>query len=174
MGNLPEKEWDGNQLKEVIYSIEESINDTSWTADKYSQNITSTKENNIFKITVLNATTSYSVENGMIIIISYRIGPTEIKVQLKQNKQNYGAAVTLTENEGWIYKWDKLPKYDSYGNAYVYTVEESNVNNYTPEYDTTDASKTVITNKLNKDESEFTVKKIWLTVMMQMEQTIEY
>ena len=159
--NLPEKEWDGNQLKEVIYSIEESINDTSWTADKYSQNITSTKENNIFKITVLNATTSYSVEkkwddnNNKL-----QNRPTEIKVQLKQNKQNYGAAVTLTENEGWIYKWDKLPKYDSYGNAYVYTVEESNVNNYTPEYDTTDASKTVITNKLNKDETEFTVKKI--------------
>ncbi len=161
--NLPEKEWDGNQLKEVIYSIEESINDTSWTADKYSQNITSTKENNIFKITVLNATTSYSVEkkwddnNNKL-----QNRPTEIKVQLKQNKQNYGAAVTLTENEGWIYKWDKLPKYDSYGNAYVYTVEESNVNNYTPEYDTTDASKTVITNKLNKDETEFTVKKIWV------------
>ena len=163
--NLPEKEWDGNQLKEVIYSIRESISGTSWTADKYSQNITSTKENNIFKITVLNATTSHSVEkiwndNGNTL----KNRPAEIQVQLKQNGQNYGATVTLKDdgNGEWTYTWDKLPKYDSDGSSYIYTVKESAVTNYTTDYaEKTDGSKTTITNKLNTSPTEFSVKKIW-------------
>lgn len=161
--NLPAKAWDGNVLKDIEYTVREIFDDTD-EAPNYSTQIGQAvwdENSSTYTISVKNATTSYSVKkewddnNNKL-----QNRPTEIKVQLKQNKQNYGTEVTLTEKGNWTYEWKKLPKYDSDGKAYVYTVEEATVANYTPEYNTNDA-RTVITNKLNKDETEFTVKKIW-------------
>ncbi len=165
--NLPEKEWDGNQLKEIVYSVKENITDPLWTTRTYSQNIISTKENGVFKITVLNATTSHSVEK-IWDDNDNELGnrPEQITIQLKQNGNNYGDSITLNSsnadaNGHWIYTWGKLPKYNSDGKLYVYTVEENSVENYGSSYNNEDKSKTVITNKPNTDTTQFKVKKVW-------------
>ena len=49
--------------------------------------------------------------------------PTEIKVQLYRNNEEYGDSITLNSDNNWKYKWDNLLK------DYEYTVKELNGNN---------------------------------------------
>ena len=49
--------------------------------------------------------------------------PTEIKVQLYRNNEEYGDSITLNSDKNWKYKWDNLLK------NYEYTVKELNENN---------------------------------------------
>lgn len=49
--------------------------------------------------------------------------PTEIKVQLYRNNEEYGDSIALNSDNNWKYKWDNLLK------DYEYTVKELNGNN---------------------------------------------
>lgn len=49
--------------------------------------------------------------------------PTEIKVQLYRNNEEYGDSIVLNSDNNWKYKWDNLLK------DYEYTVKELNGNN---------------------------------------------
>lgn len=164
--NLPAKAWDGNVLKDIEYTVRETFDDAD-EAPNYSTQIGQAvwdESSSTYTISVKNAITSHSVEkiwDDNDDELQNR--PTEIQVQLKQNGQNYGATVTLKDdgNGKWTYTWDKLPKYNSQGAVYTYTVEELSVNNYAPTYNNDDKSKTVITNSPDIDNTEFTVKKEW-------------
>ena len=84
--------------------------------------------------------------------------PTTVKVQLKQNDNNYGDAVTITADNNWAHTWTDLPTYDTDNEAYLYTVEEVEVpDGYEVGYS---EDTLTITNTL-KNITEKTVTKIW-------------
>ena len=55
--------------------------------------------------------------------------PEEITVTLLRNGEPQGS-LQVTEADGWVYNWKNLPKYDSEGKEYAYTVEETAVKGY--------------------------------------------
>ena len=70
-----------------------------------------------------------------------------IKVQLKQNGENYGEAIELSEANNWEYTFKELPESNN-GVAYEYTVEEVDIpEGYTHEV-TTEGANSVITNRI--------------------------
>ncbi len=60
--------------------------------------------------------------------------PNSIQVMLTVNGRQVGRIATLTDANGWTYKWTGLPKYESDGvTPIVYTVEEVQVPGYETE-----------------------------------------
>ena len=82
-----------------------------------------------------------------------------IKVQLKQNGENYGEAIELSEENHWEHTFTDLPA-SSNGVAYEYTVEELDVpEGYTHEV-VTKGTNSVITNRiLSVIKQDLTFKK---------------
>ena len=82
-----------------------------------------------------------------------------IKVQLKQNGENYGEAIELSEANNWEYTFKELPESNN-GVAYEYTVEEVDIpEGYTHEV-TTEGTNSVITNRiLSAIKQDLTFKK---------------
>ena len=83
----------------------------------------------------------------------------EIKVQLKQNGENYGEAIELSKANDWKYTFKELPESNK-GVAYEYTVEEVDIpEGYTHEV-TTEGTNSVITNRiLSAIKQDLTFKK---------------
>ncbi len=52
-----------------------------------------------------------------------------VQAQLYQNGTAYGDPVTLSEGTNWAHTWENLPKADTSGNEYTWTVQEVNVPN---------------------------------------------
>ena len=76
---------------------------------------------------------------------------SSVSVQLMRNGAAQGAAVTLSNANGWTHRWSDLPAYDSGGNAYQYQVVEQVPAGYIAEYTYTnraDALAMTITNRL--------------------------
>ena len=82
-----------------------------------------------------------------------------IKVQLKQNGENYGEAIELSEANHWEHTFTELPESNN-GVAYEYTVEEIDVpEGYTHEV-VTEGVNSVITNRiLSGVKQDLTFKK---------------
>ena len=82
-----------------------------------------------------------------------------IKVQLKQNGENYGEAIELSKANDWKYTFKELPESNK-GVAYEYTVEEVDIpEGYTHEV-TTEGTNSVITNRiLSAIKQDLTFKK---------------
>ncbi len=59
----------------------------------------------------------------------------EVSVQLLQNGVEYGSPITLSDSNGWTYKWVELPVYDINKVRYVYTVKEIAVDGYSSDID---------------------------------------
>ena len=72
---------------------------------------------NTYNKTEISVIKSWNVDNNSLI--------QAIQVQLYQNGNACGNAVTLSKGENWIHKWTDLPKYDKYGIEYKYTVAET-------------------------------------------------
>ncbi len=59
--------------------------------------------------------------------------PKSITVNLYQNDELYDS-MTVTESDNWTWSWTGLPKTDENGEDYVYTIDEDEVEYYTPTY----------------------------------------
>ncbi len=59
--------------------------------------------------------------------------PDSITVNLYQNGKLYDSK-TVTAGDGWAWSWTDLPKNDDQGEAYAYTIDEDEVEYYTPTY----------------------------------------
>ena len=82
-----------------------------------------------------------------------------IKVQLKQNGENYGEAIELSEANNWEHTFTGLPESNN-GVTYEYTVEEVDIpEGYTHEV-VTEGTNSVITNRiLSSIKQDLTFKK---------------
>ncbi len=60
--------------------------------------------------------------------------PDSITVNLYQNGELYESK-TVTEADDWAWSWVDLPKYDENNEAYAYTINEDEVEYYTPSYE---------------------------------------
>ena len=80
--------------------------------------------------------------------------PSSITVNLLANGKVV-KSVTVTEKEGWLYKFKDVPKYES-GTEITYTVTEEKVNNYETAID-----GTTITNTHTPETVDITGTKIW-------------
>ncbi len=59
--------------------------------------------------------------------------PDSITVNLYQNDELYDSKM-VTEEEDWTWTWEDLPKVDDNGDAYIYTINEDEVDGYIPTY----------------------------------------
>lgn len=85
--------------------------------------------------------------------------PKEILVKLKQNGRDYQSLTMNGDSDTWLSEKIIVPKYDSNGTKYIYTIEEDPLNSYGfVEYDQTNY---VITNTL-KENIGIVVTKNWV------------
>ena len=89
--------------------------------------------------------------------------PDTLDVQLLQNGNAYGNAVTLKATDNWTYEEANLPKYDATGTLYSYTWEEVTVpTGYTQSGNTTSGTETTITNAHTVEKTTLSVTKTWV------------
>lgn len=82
-----------------------------------------------------------------------------IKVQLKQNGENYGEAIELSEANNWEHTFTELPESNN-GVAYEYTVEEIDIpEGYTHEVVTEGKNSTITNRILSGVKQDLTFKK---------------
>ena len=151
---------DGKTLDPTVtdYQVKEVIDD-NYTKD-YDTVITgeATKKEG-FTITNTRKTTTHTV-NKEWKDNDNKLGLQKaIKVQLKQNGENYGKAIELSEANNWEHTFTELPESNN-GVAYKYTVEEIDIpEGYTNEV-VTEGTNSVITNRiLSAIKQDLTFKK---------------
>ena len=112
-----------------------------------------------FTITNTRKTTTHTVKKGWEDNDNKLGLRKAIKVQLKQNGENYGEAIELSEENHWEHTFTDLPA-SSNGVAFEYTVEELDVpEGYTHEV-VTKGTNSVITNRiLSAIKQDLTFKK---------------
>lgn len=89
------------------------------------------------------------------------VRPDSVSVQLLINNAPYGSAITLSDDNNWIYIWSDLPEFSG-GLKNVYTVREVNVpDGYTAAVTGNAETGFVITNSHNIATTFFTFHKIW-------------
>lgn len=71
------------------------------------------------------------------------VRPDSITVNLIQNDTQY-ATKTVTKNDNWMYTFEDLPKYNTDGNMYIYSIEELELKNYETEIDGYNITNTLI------------------------------
>ena len=90
--------------------------------------------------------------------------PTEIVVDLLKNGEVYDT-VTLSEENGWSYNWDKLPRYNADGTRAEWTMTEQTVEDYTVLIEKNGITFTVTNTYAPKEATDGTVKrtitKVW-------------
>ncbi|BAK43353.1 Cna B-type domain-containing protein [Eggerthella sp. YY7918] len=134
-------------LKEVAvdgYVTNVDTVDTSSVSDKQdaTADITNTFENNIVSVSGVKTWVDEDNASGK--------RPTGVVVELLQNGQpmNPEQKKTVTETGGWTYSFGNLPKYDTNGKEYVYTVQEEPVPYYSTEITGSAKEGVTITNTL--------------------------
>ena len=163
---LPLKDADG---KEYTYKVEEDVPD-GYAASYDMTSATDADGNKSWTCTITNtstATNEYidpSVTKEWLNAAGVAESDDEanahgaVKAQLYQSKNGgeataYGDPVTLSKDNSWSAKWDKLLKTDIYGNTYTYTVKEVDVPaGYTSEVTGDMESGFVITNTPDEPE----------------------
>ncbi|WDT65377.1 Cna B-type domain-containing protein [Companilactobacillus crustorum] len=87
--------------------------------------------------------------------------PDSVTINLIQNGNaaTHYAQQTVTADSNWSYAFNNLPKYDSNGNAYKYTVQEVPIDGFVSVSDSTNYDITNISKSIRKDMK---VKKVWV------------
>lgn len=86
--------------------------------------------------------------------------PESIQVNLLQNGQIYGDAVTLNEENGWYYRWEDLPL-ELGTNRFTYSIEEIAVKDYTPTVETSaDEDGTILFKLCNTWSPEYALLEL--------------
>ena len=91
--------------------------------------------------------------------------PKDVTVELYRNIKGSSSApekITETTIENFAYSFTDLPKYDTHGNEYEYTVKEKVPNGYEVSYDKEDPYH--ITNTYTGGDTEYSVEKKWAGV----------
>ena len=144
--SLP-KHQDADPAKESVYTIEEE------SVDGYLGNIPEITVDEVEKAqsgdTIGNKDITNVFNNNVVTVsgIKQWIGddpvdrPASVAVELLQNGKAFKTG-TAAATDNWRYRFDNLPKYDSEGNLYTYTVNESAI----PEGYAAKVSGTTITN----------------------------
>nr|MBO1354700.1 Cna B-type domain-containing protein [Enterococcus sp. DIV0212c] len=145
--NLPKYDTEGNEysytLKEdPVKEYETKIDGTTITNSYTNKETTEVSGKKIWK----------DYQN------KFKTRPESITVRLYQNDQEYKVQEVKTNKTGdWNYTFSNLPKYDTKGNEYNYTVKEDQVKNYESKVEGT----TITNTYTNKETTEISGEKIW-------------
>ena len=157
---LPKYDAEG---KAYTYTIQEE-NVPGYTSEINGYDLVNTYRNT--EITTVSGTKTWNDNNNQL-----NIRPESITVGLMQNGKKIDNQIVKADKEGnWTYHFENLPKYDSKGKAYVYTIQEATVSGYISEvngYDLVNTETTTVSgrktwndydNKFNTRPESITVK----------------
>ena len=143
--NLPKTDAEGN---DYTYSVDETAI-PGWTKAITGYNITNTRT-----VVFVEGTKTWHSATGAVMTSvpdSY-----SVDVVVKNGETEVGR-MTLSNANGWDYKFENLPEYDAAGNKITYTVSEENA----PEHWTSKVDGYNISNTM--EGTEITAAKTWNT-----------
>ena len=124
-GKLPVYNEDGSK---IVYSIEESGN------EKYKATIQVTETEGLVELTVTNTLAASVNISGQKYWYDgnnqYGSRPESIELKLLQNNKEL-RKITVKASENWMFTVKNLPRYDTDGREYIYTITETKVTKYT-------------------------------------------
>ena len=148
--NVQKYNKDGSEIK---YTVIETTQVEHYNKPAYSDNgltVTNTIDYTTFKTSVLATKKWIDPENAK---------RPEVTINLYQNGSEDLYATYTLKNGETLHEFTNLPKYDENGNEYLYTVEEAEVERYTPEYSN---DTLTITNVINQEKITINGTKTWI------------
>ena len=149
--NVQKYNKDGSEIK---YTVIETTQVEHYNKSAYSDNgltVTNTIDYTTFKTSVLATKKWIDPENAK---------RPEVTINLYQNGSEDVYATYTLKNGETSHEFTNLPKYDENGNEYLYTVEEAEVEGYTPEYSN---DTLTITNVINQENTvKISGTKTWI------------
>lgn len=151
--DLPRYDADG---KKISYSVSEDA------VSSYTTNIQGSAESgftvtNSHNIQFTSRTISKVWDDGDD---QDGIRPDVVTIRLKQNGTEYRTC-ELSDANGWMHTFEKLPIADDSGVSYEYTVEEDAVEGYEASYAQDVSLDYTVTNRHSPDTRTVTVEKQW-------------
>nr|WP_230319102.1 Cna B-type domain-containing protein [Enterococcus casseliflavus] len=166
---LPKYDAEG---KVYTYTIQEE-NVPGYTSEINGYDLVNTYRNT--ETTTVSGTKTWNDNNNQL-----NIRPESITVELMQNGKKIDNQIVKADKEGnWTYHFENLPKYDSKGKAYVYTIQEATVSGYISEvngYDLVNTETTTVSGRKtwNDNDNKFNTRPESITVkLMQNDKEID-
>ncbi|MGF2110164.1 Cna B-type domain-containing protein [Enterococcus casseliflavus] len=166
---LPKYDAEG---KAYTYTIQEE-NVPGYTSEINGYDLVNTYRNT--ETTTVSGTKTWNDNNNQL-----NIRPESITVELIQNGKKIDNQIVKADKEGnWTYHFENLPKYDSKGKAYVYTIQEATVSGYISEvngYDLVNTETTSVSGRKtwNDNDNKFNTRPESITVkLMQNDKEID-
>ena len=166
---LPKYDAEG---KAYTYTIQEE-NVLGYTSEINGYDLVNTYRNT--ETTTVSGTKTWNDNNNQL-----NIRPESITVELMQNGKKIDNQIVKADKEGnWTYHFENLPKYDSKGKAYVYTIQEETVSGYISEvngYDLVNTETTTVSGRKtwNDNDNKFNTRPESITVkLMQNDKKID-
>ena len=156
---LPKYDAEG---KAYTYTIQEE-NVLGYTSEINGYDLVNTYRNT--ETTTVSGTKTWNDNNNQL-----NIRPESITVGLMQNGKKIDNQIVKADKEGnWTYHFENLPKYDSKGKAYVYTIQEATVSGYISEvngYDLVNTETTTVSGRKtwNDNDNKFNTRPESITV----------
>ena len=149
--NVQKYNKDGSEIK---YTVIETTQVEHYNKPAYSDNgltVTNTIDYTTFKTSVVATKKWIDPENAK---------RPEVTINLYQNGSEDVYATYTLKNGETLHEFTNLQKYDENGNEYLYTVEEAEVEGYTPEYSN---DTLTITNVINQENTvKISGTKTWI------------
>ncbi|MFB8622679.1 Cna B-type domain-containing protein [Enterococcus casseliflavus] len=158
---LPKYDAEG---KAYTYTIQEE-NVPGYTSEINGYDLVNTYRNT--ETTTVSGTKTWNDNNNQL-----NIRPESITVELMQNGKKIDNQIVKADKEGnWTYHFENLPKYDSKGKAYVYTIQEATVSGYISEvngYDLVNTETTTVSGRKtwNDNDNQFNTRPENITVKL--------
>ena len=137
---------EGNSSYAINYTVEEKTVATGYKAEVSGTTITNTHTPETIDVNGKKVWNDNNNQDG--------VRPTSVTIELYANGKKV-ATTTATEENGWLYKFEDVAKYES-GKEITYTVKEVAVEGYTAE-----VSGTTITNTHTPETIDINGKKVW-------------
>jgi LPXTG-motif cell wall-anchored protein len=158
---LPKYDAEG---KAYTYTIQEE-NVPGYTSEINGYDLVNTYRNT--ETTIVSGTKTWNDNDNQL-----NIRPESITVELMQNGKKIDNQIVKADKEGnWTYHFENLPKYDSKGKAYVYTIQEADVSGYISEvngYDLVNTETTTVSGRKtwNDNDNQFNTRPESITVKL--------
>ncbi|MGM0164009.1 Cna B-type domain-containing protein [Enterococcus sp. DIV1059_2] len=158
---LPKYDAEG---KVYTYTIQEE-KVSGYTSEINGYDLVNTYRNT--ETTTVSGTKTWNDNNNQL-----NIRPESITVELMQNGKKIDNQIVKADKEGnWTYHFENLPKYDSKGKAYVYTIQEATVSGYISEvngYDLVNTETTTVSGRKtwNDNDNKFNTRPESITVKL--------
>ncbi|MFS0989216.1 Cna B-type domain-containing protein [Enterococcus casseliflavus] len=159
--NLPKYDTEG---KVYTYTIQEE-NVSGYTSEINGYDLVNTYRNT--ETTTVSGTKTWNDNNNQL-----NIRPKSITVELMQNGKKIDNQIVKADKEGnWTYRFDNLPKYDTEGKVYTYTIQEADVSGYISEvngYDLVNTETTTVSGRKtwNDNDNQFNTRPENITVKL--------